>query len=76
MIKNLPLSCKPLCLFFLLIAFNTFAQPKVTSFSPATGLACVMFTITGAGFNGNFVHFGAVKATVTSASTMVDKVLL
>ena len=57
-------------LFFIVSA--TLAQPKINSFSPATGPAGTAVTITGSGFNvaaaGNIVYFGAVRAAVTSAS--------
>jgi hypothetical protein len=59
---------------FLLISFcyPVWAQPVVTSFSPASGPAGTSVTITGSNFNttaaSNIVFFGAVKATVTAAS--------
>ncbi len=47
-------------------------KPVVTSLSPATGPVGTSVTITGLNFNpivaNNIVYFGAVKATVTSAS--------
>ena len=63
-------------IFFLLaaglFAVNTFAQPVITSFSPASGATGSSVTITGTGFNTtagqNIVFFGATKATVTVAS--------
>jgi hypothetical protein len=46
--------------------------PVITSFSPASGPAGTIVTITGTGFNAtaanNTVYFGAVKATVLSAN--------
>lgn len=48
------------------------ACPNITSFTPTTARAGVSVTITGNNFNtvanNNTVYFGAVKATVTSAS--------
>ncbi len=63
-------------IFFLvatgLFAVNTFAQPVITSFSPASGAIGSSVTIMGTGFNTtagqNIVFFGATKATVTMAS--------
>ncbi|RYZ24030.1 MAG: hypothetical protein EOO16_02380 [Chitinophagaceae bacterium] len=48
------------------------APPVVASFSPASGTVGIPVTISGSNFNsgaaGNVVYFGAVRATVTSAS--------
>jgi len=53
--------------------FNSIGQPIISSFSPASGVAGTAVTITGTGFNttaaNNIVFFGAVKATVSSASS-------
>ena len=59
-------------LFFGIIA-QVFAQPVVTSFNPSSGPVGTTVTITGANFNttaaSNSVYFGAVKATVTAATS-------
>ncbi|MBS1603529.1 MAG: VCBS repeat-containing protein, partial [Bacteroidetes bacterium] len=48
------------------------AQPRINSFSPTSGPIGTAVTITGSNFGAtlsdNIVYFGAVKATVTSAS--------
>lgn len=62
------------CLYALLIMAgpHAFAQPKINSFTPASGPAGTQVTLRGADFNttptANLVYFGAVRATVTSAS--------
>lgn len=57
----------------ILLAHVVFAQPIISSFSPASGAPGTSVTITGTGFNAtaasNIVYFGPVKATVTSATT-------
>ena len=59
-------------LFFFII-INSFSQPVITSFSPSSGPIGTLVTITGNNFStspsSNTVYFGAVKATVISAST-------
>jgi hypothetical protein len=59
-------------LFFGIIA-QVFSQPVVTSFNPASGPAGTTVTITGSNFSttaaSNSVYFGAVKATVTAATS-------
>jgi hypothetical protein len=59
-----------LCLIFL--SFRVFCQPVITSFSPGSGPVGTLVTINGSGFNttpaNNIVFFGAVRATVVSAS--------
>lgn len=61
-----------LYIFFLLVANSVFAQPVITSFSPTSGPVGTVVTITGTNFNttpvNNIVFFGAVKATVNTAS--------
>jgi hypothetical protein len=61
-----------LYIFFLLCANSIFAQPVITSFSPTSGPVGTVVTITGTNFNttavNNIVFFGAVKATVNTAS--------
>ncbi|MBE7169198.1 MAG: VCBS repeat-containing protein [Williamsia sp.] len=51
---------------------NTVQQPVITAFSPTSAQAGTPLTITGYNFNSaaakNIVYFGAVSATVTSAS--------
>jgi hypothetical protein len=53
--------------------FNAPVAPTITSFSPKTGAVGTAVTITGTNFNpvaaNNIVYFGAVRATVTSASS-------
>ena len=62
-------------LFILPIFFlqNSWAQPTITSFSPASGNAGASVTINGTNFSttaaNNTVYFGSVKATVGSASS-------
>ncbi|HET6994112.1 MAG TPA: FG-GAP-like repeat-containing protein, partial [Chitinophagaceae bacterium] len=57
---------------FCLIASTLFSQPKINSFSPASGPVATAVTIKGTGFNttaaNNTVYFGAVKAVVTSST--------
>ena len=52
---------------------NTAQQPVITSFTPASGPAGAVVTISGSNFNttaaNNIVYFGAVKATVTAGSS-------
>jgi len=57
------------CLVGTLLAAQT---PTITGFTPAAGSIGATVTLTGTNFNptatNNIVHFGAVKATVSSAS--------
>ena len=57
----------------LLFSLNLFAQPTISSFSPATGPIGTTVTITGTNFSStaanNTVFFGAVKANVSAATT-------
>lgn len=50
----------------------TFPKPVITGFAPAAGAAGTVVTITGKNFNilpsSNAVYFGAVRATIISAS--------
>ncbi|MDP2886152.1 MAG: FG-GAP-like repeat-containing protein [Ignavibacteria bacterium] len=52
---------------------HLFAQPTITSFTPTNGPIGTTVTITGNNFDptaaNNIVYFGAVKATVSSASS-------
>jgi len=65
---------KPSLFLFLALAFPyfLFAQPTISSFSPAMGPTGTQVTITGSNFNptpsANIVFFGAVKATVSAAT--------
>lgn len=72
MTKNLRAFSQPLHALLLLSALNGLAQPKITSFSPASGPAGTPVTISGSNFNttpaGNIVYFGAVRATVTAST--------
>ena len=65
---------KSVCIFLSIIFSNVLlAQPVITGFSPASGPVGTTVTISGSGFDnsisGNIVRFGAVKATVTVASS-------
>ena len=57
---------------FLFSPFYTFAQPSISSFSPASGTVGTSVAISGTGFSNvaqeNIVFFGAVKGTVLTAS--------
>lgn len=57
----------------LLSAWTLFAQPSISTFTPTSGPVGTTVTITGSGFNtspsANTVFFGAVKATVTAATS-------
>lgn len=59
-------------LFFLVSVTSTFAQPVIRSFSPLSDTVGGIVTIQGSGFDGspgnNIVYFGAVRATVSSAT--------
>lgn len=61
-----------LCASLLLVMLSGKAQPKINSFSPASGAVGSTVTISGAGFEGmasnNIVYFGAVRAIVTGGS--------
>jgi len=63
-----------------LTGFNNIPIPTITSFSPVSASAGSIITITGTNFNdtaeGNSVYFGAVKATITYASTTTIKVIV
>ncbi len=62
-------------LFFMvfLIANKLIAQPAISSFTPTTGPIGTVVTINGTNFSttisNNIVFFGAVKATVSAATT-------
>lgn len=63
----------PLFLIILLFSKQLFAQvPTISSFSPASGPVGTIDTITGSNFSSipanNIVFFGAVRATVNTAS--------
>lgn len=72
MTKNLRSLSQPLHALLLLSALNGLAQPKITSFSPASGPAGTAVTISGSNFSampaGNIVYFGAVRGTVTAGT--------
>jgi len=57
----------------LLTRLSLSGQPKITSFTPASGPIGTVVTITGINFDlittNNIVFFGAVKATVSSVSS-------
>lgn len=61
-----------LYIFFLFCANGVLAQPVLTSFSPTSGPVGTTVTITGNNFSttptNNIVFFGAVRATVNTAS--------
>ncbi len=56
-----------------LAGFTFLPPPAITSFSPTSGATGTTVTITGTNFNttlaNNIVFFGAIQATVTSATT-------
>ena len=61
-------------LFTVVVSVVAFAQvPTITSFSPTSGPVGTTVTITGSGFNAtaanNSVFFGAIKASVSAATT-------
>src|SRR6266567_4305551 len=60
-------------IIILLFTHTVFAQPSISSFTPATGPIGTVVTITGAGFNTtpskNIVYFGTVKAVVSAATS-------
>ncbi len=55
------------------VSATPYEPPTISSFSPTSGLIGTTVTITGTNFNttasNNVVYFGAVKATVNSASS-------
>ncbi len=57
----------------LLLPFLLFAQPVISSFSPSSGPVGSTVVINGSNFSStasaNIVYFGAVRATVTAASS-------
>jgi hypothetical protein len=59
-------------LLFCFLTQQTYSQPVISSFSPASGPVGTVVTITGNNFNttpaNNIVFFGAVKAVVNTAS--------
>lgn len=61
-----------LTLLIIVISFAAISQPVITSFAPASGPIGTVVTINGSNFSttpaNNIVFFGAVRATVTSAS--------
>jgi FG-GAP-like repeat/IPT/TIG domain len=61
-------------LFTVVVSVVALGQvPTITSFSPTSGPVGTTVTITGTGFSttlaNNVIHFGAVKATVSAATT-------
>ena len=62
-----------IAILFFLTSANVVAQPVIISFSPTSGPIGTTVIITGTNFNAtavnNVVYFGAVKATVTAATT-------
>jgi hypothetical protein len=56
----------------LFLPFSVFSQPVINSFTPLQVGAGTIVTVVGSGFNntvsGNIVYFGAVRATVVTAS--------
>lgn len=62
-------------LIFFLLAIQTivWSQPRITDFNPKSGSVGTAITITGNNFSsssaGNIVYFGAVKATIQSATS-------
>jgi len=60
-----------ICLMVMHLVIAANAQPRIISFSPTSGTAGTIDTITGSGFNNiptnNFVYYGATRATVIQA---------
>jgi hypothetical protein len=60
------------CLLLTLCASSLLAQPKINSFSPASGPAGTTVTINGTNFNttpdSNYVWFGGTRGSVTAAT--------
>jgi PA14 domain/FG-GAP-like repeat/Bacterial Ig domain/Secretion system C-terminal sorting domain/IPT/TIG domain len=60
------------CGFLLLLSVKALSQPTITSFSPTSGPAGTVVTITGTNFSpvadSNIVFFGAVRAVVLAAT--------
>jgi hypothetical protein len=69
------MKCKPYILIFLSVicSYQAISQPIVSSFSPVSGPIGTPVTIYGTNFSAtvsnNIVYFGAVRASVSSAST-------
>jgi len=59
-------------LVFCFLTGHLFAQPTITSFSPASGPVGTVVTISGSNFNPtasqDIVYFGAVRAVVSAAT--------
>jgi hypothetical protein len=57
---------------FFLAVLQSYGQPAISSFTPASGTVGTTVTITGTNFSptaaNNLVYFGVAKATVTAAS--------
>ncbi|MEP7230901.1 MAG: FG-GAP-like repeat-containing protein [Ginsengibacter sp.] len=72
MSKYLPAVCKIITVFFFFVTIKVKAQPTISSFTPSSGAVGTSVIITGTNFNpvqtNNIVYFGAVQATLTSAS--------
>ena len=62
-----------ICSFILLCSIKLFAQPVINGFSPTSGAAGSIVSISGSNFStvvaDNIVYFGAVRANVTSATS-------
>jgi hypothetical protein len=75
MIEHCHSYCKGAIVWFLLAFFsgNIIAQPLITSFAPLSGSIGATVTIAGSNFSStptnNIVFFGAVRATVSAASS-------
>jgi len=73
--KNIQYAVKWITVLFIsfVLANSGFAQPVITSFTPASGPVGTTVTITGNNFNtnpaNNIVYFGAVRANVSAATT-------
>ncbi|MEP6950447.1 MAG: FG-GAP-like repeat-containing protein, partial [Ginsengibacter sp.] len=72
MYKYLPAVGKIITALLLFVTVNAIAQPTITSFTPSSGAVGTSVIITGTNFNpvetNNIIYFGAVQATLTSAS--------
>ena len=57
----------------------TVAVPTITSFSPTSGVAGTVVTITGTGFNSTYgagVNFGSINASVLSVTSTTIKAIV
>lgn len=66
-------SCFAFVIAFFFLSLSLFSQPVISSFAPTSGIIGTQVIISGSGFSpiptNNFVFFGKVRATVSSATT-------